>query len=153
VKAWNNNILSRAEFAKLKGLAEKQDESAISASPIMCLVILLTIGTTAIGFGLRSCRERCYILAGGAGLVLFLVFIQAQVGFPIERAIGKAMAARNAGSSEKAVEAAVAASAMFEARLTFWFWLAIVANLAVVGLAIAECRIVHRRRPYAEMLY
>jgi hypothetical protein len=134
-----NPLLRNAQFERQRKSAQEellQKDGTVPRSPWLTLYPLLLVSGILAGLLVWSNPRRSMLLIGcsaSAGLVLFL---QAWIGFPLERALPRTVATQVGLGQRVGIE--ISAPTLLESRYTGWFWLTTVAVLGSLAAAGTE---------------
>jgi hypothetical protein len=143
VETMNNELIKEEEkrigkeaLARRIANAERQhDDDRVSAPWLSAYPCVLLLG---IAFGLNPIAKVRRFNVGICCLTAFaLVVIQMQMGLPIEQEFGKTLA-QEAIRSQSDRYSSAASALLVETHHTPWFWVALLAPLASLLLAIGE---------------
>jgi hypothetical protein len=119
-----------------KAVQERLAREKNAGSAWMIVYPLLLVMGILAGLLVWSFPRRSLMLIGCSASACLVLFVQARLGFPVERALPHALAKRvNLGES---IGIEITSPTLLETRYTGWFWLTIVAVLAALVAACAE---------------
>jgi hypothetical protein len=119
-----------------------REELSLKSTWIILYPLLLLSGILA-GLLIWSNPLRSALLVGcsaSAGLVLF---VQAYIGFPLERALPNTVAKRVSLGETLGLE--ISAGTFLQTRYTGWFWLTVVGVLGSLAAACTESWIIRNK--------
>lgn len=139
-----NAFLRDAGYAReRKAAQDRLSREKNAGSAWMVLYPLLLVMGTLAGLFVWSFPRRPLALVGCSTSACLVLFVQARLGFPVERALPHALAKRVHLGESVGIE--ITAPTSLETRYTGWFWLTVAAVLASLVGACAEAWLMRRK--------
>jgi hypothetical protein len=134
---------ARTELARQQSQTQAdQDRELMSAAPLLFLYIGLVVTSLVLWFKTERALLRPAGLTACSGAALFVLILQLQRGFPLERAMNAP--AIRAMITQPTVFGILGATGLAESHYTVWFWLTIAMVVTSLIAALIDCWLVIR---------